>query len=172
MQLISVSMLNKDLHCSTIFSTDSCVLQDLASGRTIGIVDCSEGLYLLKMKSFSQSSSSSSSSPPIYVFQSNKDSGILLWHYRLGHPNFVHLKKMFLSLSINKTLHFPRCDVWRLWKHTRNSFKPQPYTPAKHFALIHSDIWGPSCVKNITSTHWFLLFVNDHIRVLDISHER
>lgn len=39
-KLSSVSMLNKDMHCYTIFSTDSFVFQDLASERTIGHADC------------------------------------------------------------------------------------------------------------------------------------
>lgn len=50
-------------------------------------------------------------------------------------------------------------------KHTRHSFTPQAYKPSQPFSLIHSDIWGPSNVTNITGSRWFLLFVDDHTRL-------
>ncbi|XP_075475765.1 uncharacterized protein LOC142511512 [Primulina tabacum] len=144
--LLSVSAFNKNLHCSTIFSTDSCVFQDLESGRTIGNAKCCAGLYLFTMKPPVESSSNAPDHHTSAV-QSIRNNEFLLWHYRLGHPNFLYLKKLFPSLVNNKTSHSPYCDVCQFSKHTRTSFTPHTYTPSKPFSLIHSDIWGPSRIK-------------------------
>lgn len=79
----------------------------------IGSVDFCAGLYLLKvhhpstMRLASPNESGLSfqcqSLPGIEsINQSNKNSAIMLWHYRLGHPNFMYLQKLFPSLFINK----------------------------------------------------------------------
>ena len=44
-------------------------------------------------------------------------------------------------------------------------FSPQNYRTSKPFALIHSDIWGPSRVSTLSHQRWFLSFVDDHTRV-------
>ncbi|XP_074356022.1 uncharacterized protein LOC141695694 [Apium graveolens] len=44
-------------------------------------------------------------------------------------------------------------------------FRSRPYKASHPFSLIHSDIWGPSKVSNITDTHWFITFIDDHTRV-------
>ena len=31
--------------------------------------------------------------------------------------------------------------------------------------MIHSDVWGPSRIRNVTGTRWFMLFVDDHTRI-------
>ena len=31
--------------------------------------------------------------------------------------------------------------------------------------MIHSDIWGPSRIKNVTGTRWFVSFIDDHTRL-------
>lgn len=80
-------------------------------------------------------------------------------------PNFVYLEKLFPSLFRNKNSKFIHCDVCQLSKHTRATFTPQPHKPSQPFSLIHSDIWGPSNVKNVTGSRWFLLFVDDHTRI-------
>ncbi|PON85844.1 Ribonuclease H-like domain containing protein [Trema orientale] len=33
------------------------------------------------------------------------------------------------------------------------------------FAIIHSDVWGPSLVQNIFGARWFVSFINDCTRV-------
>lgn len=89
----------------------------------------------------------------------------MLWHYRLGHPNFLHLQKLVPSLFSNKS---PKSvSVWNLSirKHARNSYSIRPYKKSHPFSIIHSDVWGPSCIKNITGICWFALFVDDHTRI-------
>ena len=45
------------------------------------------------------------------------------------------------------------------------SYPAKPYIESCPFTLIHSDIWGPSRVKNITGTRWFITLIDDHARV-------
>ena len=134
------------------------------------------GLYLFKIPQLGEAfvgsknlptSQSISSFSPKYVFNSsvNKDSEVMLWHYRLGHPNFLYLEKLFPHLFINKKSKFFNCEICQLAKHTRSIYPSVPYCPSKPFALIHSDIWGPARIKNINGARWFVTFVDDHTRL-------
>ncbi|MCR2847981.1 DDE-type integrase/transposase/recombinase, partial [Weizmannia coagulans] len=96
---------------------------------------------------------------------SNKENEIMLSHFWLGHPNFVYLQKLFPSLFINKKPSSFQCEVCQSSKHSRTSYPMHPYTPSLPFSLIHSDIWGPSRVRNINGARWFVLFVDDHTRL-------
>lgn len=87
-------------------------------------------------------------------------SEVLAWHYRLGHPNFMDLEKLFPYLFLNKSS--SHCEICQMAKHTRTVYQSTPYTPSKLFALIHSDIWWASRIKNINDALWFVLFIDDH----------
>lgn len=94
--LISVSKFNGDIHCTTKFSIDSCVFQEMTSARTNGNADLCDLLYLFKMKDSPRNtalvSPSSLFSDSFTVFRGNKTDEILLWHYRIVHPNFCTWK--------------------------------------------------------------------------------
>ena len=142
----------------------------MKSGKTIDNAELCARLYLLKVnnspttsecgnlgvKSHCQFSSFES------VDHSNKVCSIMMWHYRLGHPNFSYFERLFPSLFINKKEKLFQCDVCQLSKHTRIHYTPRPSQP---FSLIHADIWGPSRFENITRARWFLLLVDDHTRL-------
>ena len=68
----------------------------------------------------------------------------MLWHYRLGHPNFHYLKHLLPNLFQNKNPSSLQCEFCELAKHHRSSFSLQPYKPTKPFVLIHTNVWGPS----------------------------
>lgn len=68
----------------------------------------------------------------------------MLWHYILSHPDFVYLEKLFPSLFINKSPKFFNCEICLLAKHTHNNYPSLSYKPSHPFAMIHSDVWGPS----------------------------
>jgi len=133
------------------------------------------GLYLFKIPQLGEAfvgsknlptSQSISSFSPKYVFNSsvNKDSEVMLWHYRLGHPNFLYLERLFPHLFINKNSKFFHCEICQLAKHTRHVYPSIQYEPSNPFSIIHSDIWGPSRVKNINGARWFISFIDDHTR--------
>lgn len=52
-----------------------------------------------------------------------------------------------------------------LAKHHRVHFPAQPYKESQPFSLIHSDIWGPSRINNISGARWFITFIDDYTRV-------
>ena len=113
--------------------------QILGSGKMIGSAEECDGLYLLQVKDSNKKPKANS----CVAIPSKSEESIMLWHYRLGHPNFMYLKKMFPSL-FNKRLRNFHCETCQLSKHTRSTYPPQPYKPSQPFSLIHSDVWGPS----------------------------
>ena len=48
---------------------------------------------------------------------------------------------------------------------THFNFPNLPYMKSELFSLVHSDIWGPSCVKIISGMRWFIAFIDDLTRV-------
>ncbi|KAL5850211.1 hypothetical protein ACOSQ4_008224 [Xanthoceras sorbifolium] len=153
--LLSVSKLTNDLKCVAKFSVNQCVFQDSDSGRMIGNADLHSGLYLLKVESDSSKQFYSASkvcipSSSVKFPSSNKDNDVFLWHYRLGHSNFVYLEKLLPSLFINKNPQLFECEVCRLSKQSCQIYPTQGYKQSRPFSLIHSDVWGPSRVPNVT----------------------
>ena len=164
--LLSISKFTRDLNCETKFYPNMCVFQDLDSGKMIGSAKMCSGLYILQddissaIKSQKFSLFSSNNHPV-----SNKDSDIMLWHYRLGHPNFMYLSKMFPSLFINKSPNTFSCEICQFAKHTRSCYSRLPYKSSKPFSFIHSDVWGPSRINTMNGQRWFVSFIDDHTRL-------
>ena len=95
--LLSISQLTKKSNCSAKFLSSHCVFQDLSSGKTIGSAKEREGLYY-----FDETDVLGQSSPTVCNSTSySKDSELLLWHKRMGHPSFQYLKT-FISFTMFK----------------------------------------------------------------------
>ena len=58
-----------------------------------------------------------------------------------------------------------QCEVCQISKHVHNSYHIQPFKASHPFSMIHSDVWGPSRIKNVTGTRWYVSFVDDHSRI-------
>ena len=80
---------------------------------------------------------------------SNKNK-IWLYHLRLGHPSFNILKIIFFDLFKGFDLGMFHCEVCELAKHKRVSFPISNTRVSIPFTLIHSDVWGPSTIQNIS----------------------
>ena len=158
--LISVHKLSIDSQCKLTFVPSCCDFQDLSSGTMIGSAKEYGGLYYFT----SENTLSKQIQKPHCSSLFSVSYEIMLWHFRLGHPSFSYLKHLFPSMFQNKNIDLLQCEVCQLAKHKRSSFPTLKYNPSKPFALIHSDIWGPSRVKNITGTRWFITFIDDHTR--------
>ena len=98
-------------------------------------------------------------------FSSPSNNEIYLMHFRLGHPSFHYLKKLFPELFINKDLSSFHCEICGLAKHHKNTYPAREYKPTKPFSLIHSDIWGTSRVPTCNGKRWFITLIDDHTRV-------
>ncbi|WJZ83952.1 hypothetical protein VitviT2T_003590 [Vitis vinifera] len=163
--LLSISKLTKEKRCITNFSSTHCEFQDLDSGKTIGNAEECSGLYILKERHDPQEQPQMTvGSNSFSISCQNNDSAIRLWHYRLGHPNVMYLKHLFPSL-FNKNPKSFECEICQLSKQVRSHFPIQPYKKSSPFSMIHSDIWGPSRIKNVTGTRWFVSFIDDHTRL-------
>ena len=86
--LLSISQLTKQSNCSAKFLPSHCVFQDLSSRKTIGSAKEREGLYYfdeIDMRGQCPPTVCNSASRP-------RDSELLLWHKRMGHPSFQYLQ--------------------------------------------------------------------------------
>ena len=158
--LISIKKLTQDANCLAIFSPNSCEFQERDSRKMIGYAKVKEGLYYLK-----EFSELKYVPPMSFLAKSNKD---VLWlhHFRLGHPSFVVLQSMYPSLFKGLDSREFQCDICQFAKHKRASFPLNNTRSVLPFNLIHSDIWGPSPIPNISGARWFVLFVDDCTRVV------
>ncbi|KAJ0765088.1 putative RNA-directed DNA polymerase transcription factor C3H family [Helianthus annuus] len=86
-----------------------------------------------------------------------------LWHRRLGHPSAGYLRLLFPKL-------FPsgdkiNCETCLLAKSHRQPFKTNNTRVNVPFALIHSDVRGPSPITGGQGFRYFLLFIDDCTRM-------
>ena len=130
-----------------------CVFQEQGSGRGVELAKERNGLYNLELSQKTSNNLSLS-----FLSSSNKDT-IWLYHLGPGHPYFRVLKVMFPYIS---KFH---CETCELTKHTRVSFPISNKRSSHPFHLIHSDIWGPSTIPNVSGARWFVSLIDDCTRV-------
>ena len=90
---------------------------------------------------------------------------VMLWHFNLGHPNFVYLEKMFPQLFINKKSRLFHCEICQFAKHKQENFPSISHLPTRPFTMIHSQVWGASRFKSLAGARWFVSFVDGHTRL-------
>jgi len=95
----------------------------------------------------------------------NKERQIWMWHRRLGHPSFGYMKYLFPSLFTNKSMIDLTCDTCILAKSHRTTYPLSMNKSNIPFALVHSDVWGPSPVSTISGIRWFVIFIDDCTRM-------
>ncbi|KAL2320148.1 hypothetical protein Fmac_029117 [Flemingia macrophylla] len=164
--LMSIHKVTQDLNCAVTFFHSHCVFQDLATGRTIGIAKEQGGLYYLQHegnKGCTRQKALTSNHQP--TSESWSSSQIWLQHRRLGHPPFSVLKSLFPFLFTTVSVESFHCDVCQFAKHHRTTFLPSNHKSSKPFDLVHSDVWGPSSISNISGAKWFVSFIDDCTRV-------
>ena len=146
----------------------------MESGKTIGSTELVSSLYLFRINNpssrpvnYSSCKMSTSMSKNLHssIFNScvNNMDEVMLWHFRLGHPNFVYLEKMFPQLFINKNLSSFHCQNNQFAKQRQANFSSISFLPTCPFTMIHSDVWGAS--KSLISARWFASFLDDHTRL-------
>ena len=95
--LLSISKITLDLHCNAVFSPLVCQFQDQILGRVIESAKESSELYHFLL-SISPSNKHTALRCSTSLTRSQKK---FLLHYRLGHPNFMYLKRLFTLLLKN-----------------------------------------------------------------------
>ncbi|XP_052189227.1 uncharacterized protein LOC127799330 isoform X3 [Diospyros lotus] len=87
---------------------------------------------------------------------------LALLHNRLGHSSLAKFQKMVPSLSSLSSFH---CESCQLGKQSRTSFPKRVNNRAvSPFALVHSDVWGPSRVVSVLGFQYFITFIDDYSR--------
>jgi len=85
-----------------------------------------------------------------------------LLHTQLGHLSLAKMQQLIPSLSKLFSL---SCESCLLGKHSCNSFPNSVSQRASSpFALVHSDIWGPSRLKSNLGFQYFVTFIDDYSR--------
>lgn len=135
-----------------------CVLQDILTKEIIGCGTKRGGLYYVDDFSMSRAHHMC---PPV----DKKERQIWLWHCRLGHPSFGYMKYLFPALFSNMLISDLKCETCILAKSHRAHYPLSMNKSTVPFALIHSDVWGPSPISTISGFHWFVIFVDDYTRM-------
>jgi transposase InsO family protein len=159
--LLSVSRVTKDLHCTFAFADNVCIIQNyqqkmIGSGRLIN------GLYYLEGIPSSVSLSSPNVSGIVCTSVSIPQSA--LWHFRLGHASNSRLQimqQMYPSIVLNKEC---VCDVCHLAKQKHLSYPLSHSHASKCLELLHMDIWGPYTTATMHGHKYFLTIVDDYSR--------
>jgi hypothetical protein len=91
---------------------------------------------------------------PIFLFLSifRPIKRVWLHHHRLGRPSFKVIKILFPSLFKGLNVESFHYEVCELARHKRESFPVSNKRSSFPFYLIHSDIWGPSTIPNVSGT--------------------
>jgi hypothetical protein len=157
-KLMSVSQVTEELNCVVLIYSTFCLLQNVLSKEIIGRGTKRGGLYYLD-------DFSSGKANHTYHQTSSHERQIWLWHRRLGHPSFGYLRHLLPSLfSRLQNVDF-KCDTCIKAKSQRVSYPVSLNKTNTPFALIHSDVWGPSLIPTSSGHRWFVIFVDDCTRM-------
>lgn len=114
--LLSISKVTRDYKCVIKFFNNLCEFQAMKTGRTIDSARECSGLYLITRNNSPSGQALQVGSPS---FQSSLfnvsipslNNEVVLWHFRLGHPNFMYLEKLFPLLFKNKSPSSFQCEI-------------------------------------------------------------
>ncbi|KAM1789190.1 hypothetical protein ACFX11_039377 [Malus domestica] len=162
--LLSVHRLCLDNNCWLIFDAFCFWIQDKATGRIFYKGKCSNGLYPIPC--LSATSHSTRSAP----FQAKAFLGQHIhsstWHNRLGHPsnNIVSLMLKQANILCSKSSFSVMCSSCLEGKFCKLPFSLSTNKSVKPFAVIHSDLWGPSPFVSIDGYRYYVIFVDECTR--------
>jgi GAG-pre-integrase domain len=155
--LISVSQLVDDLNCIISLSPSHVVVQELKTGKVIGIGKRNEDLYRLKQGTEFLDVKA--------YFVGDPEMEMILWHRRLGHMSFSALERIFSVLFKKCSRDGLVCDACEFAKHTRTMYPSLGNRSLNYFDVIHSDVWGLSRVASSSGFRWFVTFIDCCSRV-------
>ena len=157
-KLLSVSQVTTDLNCVVLIYSTFCLLQDILTKEIIGRGTKRGGLYYMDDFNIGRANHMHH---PVGI----KERQIWLWHQRLGHPSSGYMKHLFPELFLHTSDFELKCDTCILAKSHRVTYPLSMNKSDVPFALIHSDVWGPSPVSTMSGIRWFVIFVDDCTRM-------
>ena len=80
-----------------------------------------------------------------------------LWPFRLGHPALKIVNKVFSACSLPHEHWTSVCESCQMTKSNRLPFTSSESRATQPFALVHSDLWGPSPVVGANDATYFVL---------------
>lgn len=96
------------------------------------------------------------------------------WHNRYGHLNEKNLKQLILKnlvngMSFDSSEQLTFCETCVLGKHSATTFPQKSLTKSdKILELIHSDVYGPMRVQSIGGATYFVTFIDDKSRYVEV----
>ena len=152
--LLSISALTHSHNCCVNFPSNSCLIQDLTQGLTIGRVTGKTIFIFLELGPVECNSAR------LCSVISNTE----VWHSR--HPSSVKLQILHNELHLPSSLSLlsSYCKICYLAKQKRLLFVSHNNMSANAFDLVHLDIWGPFHVSTPANHKYFLIIVDDCTR--------
>ncbi|PKU80705.1 Retrovirus-related Pol polyprotein from transposon TNT 1-94 [Dendrobium catenatum] len=148
--LLSIYQLTRDNNCTVSFNCHGYQIKDTMTNRILLQGPCHRGLYSVRSKQ-------PASDLALISIKTVPD----LWHLRLGHPANTTLQHLSVLSQICTKLSNNSCNTCHVAKSRQLSFPVSNSITTHSFALIHSDVWGPSPTISLQGFRYFVTFIDD-----------
>lgn len=149
---LSVHQLTKDNNCYIVFDADKFFTQDNKTSKVTAQGFSSNGVYPLPNISSPHTSS-------VALHTCRKES--MVWHNRLGHPNFRTLQSILSSLHVSSNMS-SSYNNYHLAKSHKLPLPSSLTVTTKPLEIIYADVWGPSSTSTFlviaTTYYWWMIF--------------
>jgi transposase InsO family protein len=156
-KLVSVGQLTKELNCSVHIFPNYCIFQDIQTKKILGRGTRRDGLYYLD--------GVKTGAALLNKTLDERETEVLTWHKRLGHPSLGYMKKLLPHLFSSYDYDRIICETCIKAKSHRSSYLPSTNKAFSPFELIHTDVWGPSPICSKAGFRWYIIFIDDFSRM-------
>ncbi|KAL0279418.1 UNVERIFIED_CONTAM: hypothetical protein PYX00_000982 [Menopon gallinae] len=153
--------------CEVVFGSKNVLIRNVETKQTVATGYLRGNLYALNTKAIRQKNEKA------IIATNNRDKQIdaMKWHRRLGHLNFVDLKKMEKNANgvrIKKIEENTNCDICIRGKLCRSPFVKDTASKAKLLEIIHSDVCGPMKTESLGKSKYFVTFTDEKSRWTEV----
>ncbi|KAL0266989.1 UNVERIFIED_CONTAM: hypothetical protein PYX00_009379 [Menopon gallinae] len=155
--------------CEVVFGSKNVLIRNVETKQTVATGYLRGNLYALNTKAIRQKNEKA------IIATNNRDRQIdaMKWHRRLGHLNFVDLKKMEKNANengvrIKKIEENTHCDICIRGKLCRSPFVKDTASKAKLLEIIHSDVCGPMKTESLGKSKYFVTFTDEKSRWTEV----
>ncbi|KAL0279419.1 UNVERIFIED_CONTAM: hypothetical protein PYX00_000983 [Menopon gallinae] len=155
--------------CEVVFGSKNVLIRNVETKQTVATGYLRGNLYALNTKAIRQKNEKA------IIATNNRDKQIdaMKWHRRLGHLNFIDLKKMEKNrnengVRIKKIEENTNCDICIRGKLCRSPFVKDTASKAKLLEIIHSDVCGPMKTESLGKSKYFVTFTDEKSRWTEV----